>query len=225
MTNDDIKTIEESIGYVFNDKNLLIDALTHSSYLNEHRGNTVSYERLEFLGDSILDFIVAEELYFVLKKDEGEMTTMRARIVSKTPLAEAVDELGLLSFMRIGRGARQDVVYSVKTKSDLFESVLAAIYIDCGRNMDKPREFVQKHIKRSLSLRDFKSTLQVFVQKNFVGKCPVYKDIEQSESGKPYFCSEVYVNGELKGKGHGLSKKAAEQMAAMNALKAFGIMR
>ena len=71
MTDTEIKTIESNIGYVFNDKKLLVDALTHSSYLNEHRGNTVSYERLEFLGDSILDFIVAEELYFVLKKGRG----------------------------------------------------------------------------------------------------------------------------------------------------------
>ena len=224
MNDLDINKIEQNIGYTFNDKKLLIDALTHSSYLNEHRGSSVSYERLEFLGDSILDFIVAEELYFALKKDEGEMTTLRARIVSRVPLAEAVDELGLLPYMRIGKGARKDVVYSQKTKSDLFESVLAAIYIDCGRNMDKPREFVQKHIKRSLSLNDYKSTLQVFVQKNFAGQYPIYKDIEQSESGKPYFCAEVYINGELKGKGHGLSKKAAEQVAAKNALKGLGIL-
>ncbi len=220
MTDIEIKQVEEHIEYAFNDKQLLVDALTHSSYLNEHTGRRVSYDRLEFLGDSILDFIVAEELYFNLNKDEGEMTQLRARIVSREPLAIAVDDMGLLPYMRIGSGARKDAVCSQKTKSDLFESILAAMYIDSGRNLDAPRKFVKDHIKNLLSKQDSKTLLQIYTQQKFKGERPEYRLLKDNAGGVGEFEIEVIVHGKALGKGVAKSKKKAEQLAAEEALKA-----
>ena len=92
--------IESIIGYVFRDKNLLITAFTHASYCNEHRG-TVSYDRLEFFGDSILGFLMAQRLYFGTDKSEGEMTKLRASSVSEEPLAAEIDRLGLMKYLQV----------------------------------------------------------------------------------------------------------------------------
>ncbi len=225
MTDIEIKQVEERIEYTFNDKQLLIDALTHSSYLNEHTGRRVSYDRLEFLGDSILDFIVAEELYFNLNKDEGEMTQLRARIVSREPLAIAVDDMGLLPYMRIGSGARKDAVSSQKTKSDLFESILAAMYIDSGKSLNAPRRFVKDHIKNLLSKQDSKTLLQIYTQRKYNGERPEYKILSGNNNGLDGFEIEVIVHGKPLGRGVAPSKKKAEQIAAEEALKALNINR
>ena len=224
MTDAQIVSIESKIGYRFNDKQLLINALTHSSYINENKGDTVSYDRLEFLGDSILDFIVAEDLYFSMNEDEGGMTQLRAKIVSREPLADAIDEIGLLPYMRIGRGARADVVNSQKTKSDLFESVLAAIYIDCGRRLDDPRKFVHSHIRKSLAINDSKTALQIYTQKNYKGEIPVYTAVE-NVGQSPRFTVTVSVCGKVLATGEGGSKKIAEQNSAYYALKALKVIK
>ncbi|MBQ8882451.1 MAG: ribonuclease III [Clostridia bacterium] len=224
MTDAQISSIESKIGYVFNDKQLLINALTHSSYINENKGRSVSYDRLEFLGDSILDFIVAEDLYFSLNQDEGEMTQLRAKIVSREPLADDIDDIGLLPFMRIGNGARSDVVNSQKTKSDLFESVLAAIYIDCGRNLDQPRKFVHGHIRRSLAINDSKTALQIYTQRNYKGEIPRYTAVENL-NGQPRFTVTVSICGKEIAKGEGGSKKIAEQNSAYHALKTLKVIK
>ena len=218
MNDAQISSIESKIGYKFNDKQLLINALTHSSYINENRNSAVSYDRLEFLGDSILDFIVAEDLYFALNQDEGEMTQLRAKIVSREPLADAIDEIGLLPYMRIGRGAKADIITSQKTKSDLFESVLAAIYIDCNKGLDEPRKFVHTHIRRSLAINDSKTALQIYTQKAYSGQVPKYIATENKDS-QPRFTVVVIVNGIELAKGEGSSKKVAEQNAAYYAIK------
>ncbi|MBR2988251.1 MAG: ribonuclease III [Clostridia bacterium] len=224
MTDAQIVSIENKIGYKFNDKQLLVNALTHSSYTNEHKLGTVSYDRLEFLGDSILDFIVAEDLYFSMNEDEGEMTQLRAKIVSREPLADAIDEIGLLPYMRIGRGAKADVVNSQKTKSDLFESVLAAIYIDSGRGLEEPRKFVHGHIRKSLAINDSKTALQIYAQRNHRGAVPVYTAVENL-GGKPRFIVTVSILGKELGKGEGGSKKIAEQNAAYYALKTLKVIK
>ena len=140
MTDGQIDKIENIIGYKFRNKTLLVNAFTHVSYINEHK-NCESYEKLEFLGDSILNFIVADKLYHAQLRDEGEMTMLRARMVSRSPLAEAVKRMDLCPFVRLGKGAEKCDTMPVKIQSDIFESVLAAIYLDSG-SMTEAKTFV-----------------------------------------------------------------------------------
>ncbi len=211
----DIQIIEHKIGYEFKDKSLIINAFTHSSYLNENRCISSSYDRLEFLGDSILDFLVSERLYFRLNKDEGEMTTIRAGLVSKKPLAEAIDKLEVFQYLLIGNGAKNDLKNSEKPKSDLFESILAAIYIDSGKRMDEPRAFIERNIKITFENADYKSKLQEYTQKKFSGALPVYEN-ETFENG--VFTEIVSVCGKVYARGKGESRKKAQQDAAKQAL-------
>ena len=217
MTEKDVKSIESKIGYVFADKSLLETAFTHSSYLNENRDCAASYDRLEFLGDAILDFLVSEELYFRLQTDEGEMTEIRSKIVSKEPLCIAVDEMGIFGYLRIGKGAVNDINNSPKVKSDLFESLLAAVYIDCGRQLSAPREFLKRNLTSGLNSSDYKSELQVYTQKYRKGVKPEYED-EETAGNRPVFRVCVKIDGVVYGRGEGSSKKKAQQNAAKEAL-------
>lgn len=210
-----IKTIENAIGYTFLNKSVLIDAFTHSSFINESRSSSECNERLEFLGDSILDFLVAEKLYFRYNRREGEMTAIRANLVSCEPLAAAVDELDIFRFLRIGNGARNDMEHSKKAKSDLYEAVLAAIYIDSGKKMDMPREFVERTLRINTERHDYKSALQELTQKSMHGALPEYQSV-RSIDGK--FVERVVVAGEVYGEGEGSTRKKAQQAAAQNAL-------
>lgn len=218
MDERDIKQIELKIGYEFSDKLLLESAFTHSSFTNEQHGKSVSYDRLEFLGDSILGFAIAEELYFKLDKTEGEMTKLRSKIVSKKPLADAVDELGVFRFMRIGNGAKNDVVKSEKAKSDLFESLVAAIYIDCGKDLNEPRAFIKRHLKSGIDTADYKSELQNLTQKQYHKQVVKYETVGIDDEKR--FTVEVFICDRSYGTGTGLSKKEAEQNAARIALTA-----
>lgn len=212
LDNAAIKEIESKIDYVFNDKSLLVTAFTHSSYCNEHPGER-SYDRLEFLGDSILGFLMAEKLYFDTDDSEGEMTVSRAGSVSKEPLADEVEKLGLIKFLRHGKGFEHDVK-SVKTRSDLFESILGAMYVDSGRSMDAPAKFVRK--LKVTKTKDYKSILQEYTQQHFGGLKPTY---ETSEKPNEYgdFSSRAIVGNVMYEFGEGKNKKAAEQKAAETA--------
>ena len=161
----DVKKVEQIIDYHFRDENLLITALTHSSFVNEH-DNCCSYEKLEFLGDSVLNFIIAEKLY-KKAESEGEMTQKRAVMVSREPLCRSVNEMGLYEFVRFGNGTDKDEGLSVKTQSDIFESVLAAIYLDSG-SIEKATAFVDKHLSVLPDAQsiDYKSRLQEYAQAN-----------------------------------------------------------
>lgn len=143
MNAQDIKEAENRIGYSFKDKSLLECALTHKSFANEHGG--VSNGRLEYLGDSILNFIVAEHLYANNAGDEGILTESRKALVCETPLAEAVKNMDLLKYYRLGNGAKKSLSdFGDKPTSDVFESVLGAIYLDGG--MDCARAFVMSKL-------------------------------------------------------------------------------
>ena len=122
--------VEKIIGYNFKTKKLLIRALTHSSYSNEHR--VESNERLEFLGDAIIEFIITEKLYKEFKGKEGDLSKTRAMIVSEKPLAEAVDRLGLDKYLIKGVGESRNTTQSKAIKCDMFEAICGAIYIDSG---------------------------------------------------------------------------------------------
>ncbi len=212
MTDCDVKKVEEIIGYHFHDKKLLITALTHSSFVNEH-DNCYSYEKLEFLGDSVLNFIIAEKLYRKAE-NEGEMTLQRARMVSRTPLCASVKKMGLYDFVRFGNGTDKDEDLSVKTQSDIFESVLAAIYLDSG-SLAQAKTFVEKHLTvlPDAQSTDYKSRLQEYAQAHKLSL--VYPEpLRKGELNRPYFEAEAILGDKYFGKGIGRSKKDAQQIAA-----------
>lgn len=211
MTQSEIAQVEKIVGYVFRDKNLLVQALTHVSYVNEHK-NSVSYEKLEFLGDSILNFIVADRLYRASMHDEGEMTIMRSRMVSRLPLSEAVAEMKLDDYMMLGKGVEKSETLSVKMRSDIFESMLAAIYLDGG--LSEARKFVCNRLKVSFAAEiDYRSRLQEYAQARKITL--VYSEpVQKGELSHPYFCAEAVLDGKIKGRGEGGSKKEAQQNAA-----------
>lgn len=143
MNNDCVSRAESIIGYVFSDKSLLLCALTYKSYVNEYGGE--SNERLEYLGDSVLNLIAAELLYRATPADEGVLTELRKGIVSRKPLAAAVKKMGLLECCRMGKGAKMGLAdFGEKPISDLFEAALGAIYLDGG--FKPAREFVARHL-------------------------------------------------------------------------------
>ena len=214
--------LEEKIGYHFQNPELLQTALTHSSYANEH--NCESYERLEFLGDSVLGFLTAEFLYeHEPAVPEGRMTRLRAELVCEQSLYGVAGRLGISGFMRLGKSAertgerkRQSIL------ADMVEAILAAVYLDGG--MEPARSFIRKELLDHADLSeecvlDHKSALQELLQKN--GECSIqYREL--SESGPDHnkvftFCVEI--DGIICGEGSGKTKKEAEQAAAGKALE------
>lgn len=219
--------LEKKIGYSFNNKELLLNALTHSSYANEHSVPEMCNERLEFLGDSVLGFITAEYYYtFFSHRPEGELTKLRAQTVCEKSLFAFAKRIDLGSYLRLGKGEiatggaeRPSIV------SDGFEALIAAIYLDGG--MDAAKDFVLRFLKTASSVteevRDYKTILQEIVQKN-PGEELTYVHI--GESGPDHdkrFEVEVHLNSNIIGKGIGRSKKAAEQAAAKEALSLMGL--
>lgn len=219
--------LEAKLGYTFKNKHLLTTALTHSSYANEHQGAAQSYERLEFLGDSILGLVTAEYLYHHEPKlPEGRMTKLRAELVCEGSLHSVALELGLGKYMRLGRGEEHTGGRErASILADMVESIIAAMYIDSG-TMDNSRRFIMDNILSHAELgeqhrsADYKTRLQELVQRNAGGQVS-YELI--GESGPDHcktFSFRVYINGKPAGEGSGRTKKEAEQMAAGCALEA-----
>ena len=222
-------TLEEKLGYQFQNRELLENALTHSSCANESRGKLQSNERLEFLGDSILGMVVADHLYRGHPDlPEGELTRVRAALVCEESLVEVAQALDLGSYLLLGKGEeagggreRPSII------ADAVEAVLAAVYLDGG--IGSARKLIQKFIldreaEKSAS-RDYKTALQELVQRES-GRVLSYRLM--GESGPDHakvFSVEVDLNGRPIGAGEGRSKKEAEQnaaKAAMAKLKAEG---
>lgn len=206
----EIDEVQKIIGYAFNNSALLIQALTNKSYTNEQGGE--HNERLEFLGDGLLNFLVAEFLYANNGSDEGRLTSERAATVSRTPLAAAVDGLGLIKYYRLGKGAVKDLdKVNEKFKSNLFEAVLGAIYLDGG--IESAREFVKSRLldKKYRAEFDYKSELQKAA--DLIGEIIKYNDVQQGEE----HISTVTICGKsFSGKGRRIID--AQQAAAQNAL-------
>ena len=201
----DLVRLQDKTGYVFKDISLLERALTHSSFGGDH------YERLEFLGDSIVNYVVSEMLYEDGNAEAGDMSKTRASIVSKEPLAFLSDELGFSALCR-----RKNCALSVKMKCDLFESVTAAIYLDGG--MQAASDFVRRAI-RTLPFRaeDHKSALKELCEKKkWSYHAP--ETVSETKKGK-IFTVEVYVNGRSLGVGKGNSIRIAENEACGHALQ------
>ena len=219
--------LEEKIGYRFHDMRLLETALTHSSYANEkHQDGCGSYERLEFLGDSILGHIAADFLYHHEPPiPEGRMTRLRAELVCESSLHKIALRLELGRWMRLGRGEeRTGGRERPSILADMVESILAAMYLDSG-SLEEPRRFVLRELLEQAELgeehhtKDYKTALQELVQRR--PNRHISYDLV-SESGPDHdktFIFRVSINGKPAGEGSGRSKKEAEQMAARRALE------
>ena len=199
-------------GIKINNTTLLEVALTHSSYANEHAA--MSYERLEFLGDAILEAVSSEYFYNNTNLSEGEMSKLRASYVCEAALCEYSKEVGIDKCIRVGHGQEGNVNETII--ADCFESVIGAIFLDQG--FDTARSFILKVmvpfiISETIFYDDYKSVLQEMVQTD--KKSLEYRVIkEEGPAHQKYFEVEVLVDGIVYGVGSGSSKKQAEQNAA-----------
>lgn len=217
--------LEEKIGHKFKNKELLLTALTHSSYANEKHDRSLSYERLEFLGDSILGLVSAEFLYSHKPAlPEGRMTRLRAELVCEGSLKRIAEELGIGDYMRLGRGEeRSGGRGRASILADMVESVIAAIYLDSG--MDDAKRFVidkllsRAELGEQHRIADYKTELQELVQRKAGGHVSYEQTGESGPDHNKLFFFTVYINGEAAGEGSGRSKKEAEQAAACAALE------
>ncbi len=223
----DIEVFENRINYQFNDKEKIKLAFTHSSYANEHR-NIISdnNERLEFLGDAVLDMIVSEYIYNKFPKmPEGELTKLRAGVVCEGSLAKIAREFEFGNYLLLGKGEESTGGRNRDSiLADAFEAVIGAICLDggidaVGKYIMSFMEKVIDDMKISFRTLDCKTHLQEIIQKN--SKNPItYKIIdEQGPDHDKIFIAEVYHNNITLGVGEGKSKKEAEQNAAYNALE------
>ncbi|MCK5914596.1 MAG: ribonuclease III [Deltaproteobacteria bacterium] len=220
--------LEEVLGYSFLRPELLLQAMTHKSYVNENRHKSVSddnledNERLEFLGDAVLELGVSEMLYSRFPhKPEGELSQIRSQIVNTEALGHFSEKLGLGEFLRLGRGEqRQGGRQRVSLLADTFEALLAALYLDGGTRI--VQSLVAELLERELSSTrtDHKSQLQECLQEQS-GQPPVYELVgREGADHQPLFFIKVSDGaGKLLGRGSGSSRKAAEQKAACEALQ------
>lgn len=223
MLNFNEEEIEKNIRYVFKNKDLIRQAFSHSSFINEmKRKGMESYERLEFLGDAVLELITSEFLFENYRDmQEGKLTRLRASIVCEFTLSAVSEMLQFGEFVLLSKG--EDMTGGRKRSSilcDLFESVLGAIYLDGG--MDAAKEYVHSFLLTDIEHKtlfyDAKTILQEMVQKDGKGVV-TYEVIE--ESGPDHnksFVTQVLVDGVKLANGEGSSKKNAHQMAAYRAI-------
>lgn len=219
----ELKKLAKRLGHEFKDLHLLERALCHSSTGNEGKDN---YERLEFLGDAVLGFMVAEKLYHRTPEiPVGQLTDARARIVSRPPLAAVATDFGLGELLVGGRGLREEERLSPRILADLTESVLGAIFLDGG--VRAARKFVRAHILNHVELaataskakRDPKSRLLHKTQTSQLGQ-PVYRVLRtHGPDHQRTFEVAVEIAGRRLAVGHGRTKQQAEMMAAERALE------
>ena len=221
---------EAKLGYTFRNKALLENALTHSSYANEHRRDgESSNERLEFLGDAVLGLVSAEYLFRTYpNRPEGELTKLRASLVCEEALFDFAKQLDLGSFVKLGKGEYQNGGNKRPSiLSDAFEAVLAAIYLDGG--IEPARSMVLRFVKEDLkhrskiSFKDYKTKLQEVIQKNPEERLEYVLVGEKGPDHDKEFEVEIRLNSNVIASGKGRSKKAAEQDAAHGALNLMGI--
>ena len=219
MTTRTPEELEEKLHYHFKNRDLLITALTHSSYANEAKAPTNYNERLEFLGDSVLSLVVANYLFRHSTRPEGELSRMRASLVSEEALFQFAKEIDLGAYLRLGRGEelgggreRPSVV------SDAFEAVIAALYLDGG--MEAARSFILPFITEGKTAEeDYKTKLQEVIQQNPEDKLSYAVTGESGPAHDKRFEVTVLLNGSAMAAGTGRGKKAAEQQAAKAALR------
>lgn len=225
-----LKEFQETLGVKFTNLSYLKKALTHSSFANQYK-DTEYNERLEFLGDSVLQLCITEYLFKnYLDKAEGELTKIRSLIVCENSLFEIAKSLNLGNYIRMSKGEELTGGRNrTSIQADAVEAVLAAIYLDKGLEfarefiLDKFSDIIEKAIENKIIL-DFKTKLQEHLQKN--GEVNITYELVKFE-GPPHrrkFFTRVLINGECMGEGEGFSKKEAEQASAKQALKKMGVI-
>lgn len=222
----DLSKLEQKIGITFQDQSLFQQAFTHTSYAHEHknRGSYPHNERLEYLGDAVLELIVSEYLFHRFPEmSEGALTRTRARMVCESSLASFAKECHLGQYLRLGKG---EEMTGGRTRpsllADVFEAFIGALYLDQG--LEVAKEFLYNQIfpklddQWLLQMVDAKSQLQELIQQERLG-VPQYQivDMKGPEHDRE-FVAEVYLDQRCLGKGSGRTKKEAEQQAATQAL-------
>ena len=218
---------KEKLGIEFHDINLLITALTHRSYVNEHKDSTEHNERLEFLGDAVLELVSSDFLFHKYEQSEGIMTAWRAALVNTEANAAAGERLGYQSLVRLSRGEKNGSERAMHViLADCYEAIIGAIYLDQG--YATAEKFIQKNslvhideIIESESWRDAKSFLQVLSQ-HIDNVTPVYRVIkEEGPDHDKMFTLGVFINDHLKATGIGHSKQEAQVKAASEAIRQY----
>ena len=218
---------KEKLGFEFNNIYLLVTALTHRSYVNEHKKTHDHNERLEFLGDAVLELVSSDFLYRNYNYPEGVMTALSAALVRTESIGDAGKELGYEPLVRLSKGEKKgserahDVILA-----DCFEAVIGAIYLDHG--YDAAKDFIAKHILVKIDTileegtwRDPKSYVQELAQK-IDGITPVYKTLrEDGPDHDKSFTVGMYVGDAIKGVGKGHSKQEAQTEAAREGIKLY----
>lgn len=225
-----LKEFQSALGVKFTNLSYLKKALTHSSFANQYK-DTEYNERLEFLGDSVLQLCITEYLFKnYLDKAEGELTKIRSLIVCENSLFEIAKKLDLGNYIRMSKGEELTGGRNrTSIQADAVEAVLAAIYLDKGLEFSREfilnqfRDIIDKAIENKIIL-DFKTKLQEHLQKN--GEVNIIYDLVKFE-GPPHrrkFFTKVLINNECMGEGEGFSKKEAEQASAKQALEKMGVI-
>ena len=218
---------KDKLGFEFKDIELLVTALTHRSYVNEHKNAHEHNERLEFLGDAVLELVTSDFLYRNYDYPEGVMTAVRAALVRTESIGEAGKELGYEPLVRLSKGEEHGSERAHDSiLADCFEAVIGAIYLDQG--YEAARKFIEKHILTKIDTildeetwRDPKSYVQELAQK-IDGETPVYKTLkEDGPDHDKTFTVGIYVGGDLKGTGTGHSKQEAQTEAAREGVKQY----
>ena len=220
----DVNIIEDIIGYKFQDQRILMEAFTHSSYANENADS--SYERLEFLGDSILGMVVSQYLFNRYPdEDEGFLTKAKASIVSGRTLSKAIDRMGLIDYVRTASGSiEEEIKRSNNVKEDIFEAIIGAIIQDSGK-FEVAEGFIYSKLGnemnadfKKVSVTDFKSRLlELCAQKG--GIDVTFVVVPLADNVNSGFMATILLNGKKYGSGKALSKKKAEQQAAKQTLE------
>ena len=224
----DYREFEEKLGHHFHNKKYLITALTHSSYANEAKGKEESNERLEFLGDSVLGFVVADYLFKNYTQfPEGDLTKNRAALVCEKACCGFAKQIDLGNYLRLSHGEQNS---GGRTRSsilaDAFEAVIAAIYLDAG--MEEARKFILRFVLPMLkahkpkAFKDYKTALQEIIQQNPEEHLEYVLTGESGPDHDKHFTVEVHLNSNVIGTGGGRRKKEAEQQAAREALELMG---
>lgn len=230
----EIFELENRIGYKFQDVKYLETALTHSSYSNEQRSrglNFISNERLEFLGDSVLELVVSEYLYASFKnRSEGQLTKMRQSLVCEKTLSKIAAEINLGDYLNVGRGEEiTDCRKRPKILADALEALLAAVYLDSDRNYDSYSGVIIELFKNELlqsgemQRGDYKTLLQELVEKDGASVLEYAVVEESGPEHDKVFTVAAKINNNLVGTGVSKSKKDAEMKAAEEALRLFGV--
>lgn len=230
--NKNLIDFQKKIGYTFNNQSLLKKALTHSSFANENKSVEWSNnERLEFLGDSVLNLVVSEYVYKNFPNDpEGELTKLRASIVCESSLAYAAKKLNLGDYLLLGKGEETTGGrYRNSIQADAFEALIGSIYLDGG--LESSRQFIMNVLKNEVSkstsfgylFTDYKTKLQEELQKSNKANVKYIVVNEEGPDHNKTFYINLIIDGKIYGHGQGRSKKEAEQMAAKSGLKKLGV--